>query len=159
MDQLTEKCRKKYISSQKTDSETNSQYYKRIRAEFLNNVFNNKYSFKGLPIVFKKYKNKTGEVECFYHTITAQDENGNVTRKVDLQRYQKCLLVFVILDQCVCNQVQRPQLTIKPDYNNEDRISIFCSKYEYVIILEKKETKYEYITGFPVSEINIDKYI
>ena len=158
MEQLVEKCKTKYMSSKKRKDETNTEYYKRIKQEFLFNVFNSKYYFKGLPIRFKKYVNSKGEVECFYHTITAQDSTGKAARQIDLQRYEKCLLVFVVLDQCTCNHLQCPQLTIKPDYSKDDRISIFCSKYEFVIILEKRNNHYEYITGFPVSNKNINKY-
>ena len=159
MDPLTEKCRLKYISSQKKDDESHNEYYARIKSEFIDNALNKQYTFKGLPIIFKTFTNKEGEVECFYHTITAQDKDGTAVRKKDVQRYRKCLLVFVILDHCTCNHIQCPQLTIKPDYNNDDRISIYCAKYEFVIILEKKPTNYEYVTGFPVSKHNVDKYL
>lgn len=158
MAKIEYKCIASASVFKKTESESNDSYYKRIKKMFLDCVFKNTYNFKNKKIRFDKSKNNGIDVECFYHTITSKDSEGNPVRSVDIERYQKCNLVFTILDICTCNHIQCTLLTIKPDPANDNRISIYCEKFHYVIILEEKNCCYDYITAFPVSENNIEKY-
>ncbi len=151
------KCRQIHINSQKKANETHSGYYHRIKSEFINNVFQNKYTFRGKTIKFQKYKNAFGEIESFYHVTT--EDNGNGMRVLSLKRYESCLLIFLILDECICNKVTCQCVTIKSDYNNDERISIFCGEYEYAIILEEKPTYYKFVTAFPVNGPNTKNYL
>lgn len=152
-------CFQYYKKACKLESETNSEFYKRIEKTFNNNIFNNEYTFKGKPIKFKKYINKHGKIESYYHVITeSKDEHGN-TREYSVQRHELCLMTFVILDVCSCNHITCPCLSIKNDYSNPDNISIYCAELNYAIILKQKETKCEFVTAFPVNKNNIDKYL
>ena len=108
-------------------------------------------------IIDLKYMNKHGEVECFYH-VTTEDKDKS-KRKLSIQRYETCLLIFLILDECLCDKISCQCIYIKKDYTNENRISIYCSKYRYVLILEEKSTKFEFITAFPVTDSNEYKFI
>ena len=146
-----------FMDSKIHEDETREDYYLRIRKSFLHRVFKNKYYFDGKIIKFKKYKNSEGQVECFHHVITSR--NGDMKRVNSIERYEMSLLVFLILDDCSCNKVQCQCITKRPNYNHPDRISLYCSKYKYVIILEPKSDWNEFITAFPVNEKNEFKYL
>lgn len=151
------KCRQIHDDSLKKSDETHAEYHKRIKDEFLYNVFNNEYKFRGKLIKFKKYVNQNKEVECFYHITT--EDNGKGGRRLSIDRYESCLLVFLILDECVCDKVSCQCITIKADYNNAEKISIYCSKYNYVIILKPRKNSVDFITAFPLNGNGESKYL
>lgn len=160
------KCEACASVTRKGVEESNDKYYKRVRDSFLENVFRKTYSFKDKKIKFQTWQRKiisedgteTSEYECFYHTISSLDDKGNLTRKIDLERYQKCLLTFVILDLCSCDHVKCQLLTIKPDNTVNGRLTLYCDRFNYVIVLEEHLNYFRYITSFPVSAKNLDKY-
>jgi len=142
----------------KSGGETNKEYLQRIKRDFLNKIFQERHYYKKIEVKFDKNQitvDGKKEVTAFFH-VTSSDKNKNKRREVDIERYQKCMLVFAILDNCKSITCTSINVTVDPNYS--DRLRIYCSKFRYTIVMKKKNSKYEFITAFPVSKNNEHKF-
>ncbi|MFA5422147.1 MAG: hypothetical protein WC344_05175 [Bacilli bacterium] len=147
---------KKY---KKDESETNTQYHQRIKKDFLNKIFQKRHFFRNVEIKFDKGQvtvGKNKEIISFHH-VTSSQKSKTEKRVIDIERYEKCMLIFAILDSCKPITCMHITITCNPSFSN--RLRVYCSKYRYVIILEDKQKKYDFITAFPVTKNNENKFI
>jgi hypothetical protein len=147
---------KKY---KKEESETNAQYYQRIKRDFLNKIFQERHYYRKIEVRFDKNQitiNNKKEIVSFYH-VTSSQKSKSERRIIDIERYEKCMLIFAVLDNC--KPITCTCVTVTTDPTCPDRLRIYCSKYRYVIIIENKAKRYDFITAFPVTKKNEKKFI
>jgi hypothetical protein len=155
-DPVKEACKKAINHSEKKQDETQEIFSQRIKDEFESAVKTQKHSFRGKPVIFNTEKDSDGLMGSFSHVTTSQ-KNEFERREFDIERFEKCAIIFAILDNC--DSIRCQCLTIKKDYNGEPhKISVYCSEYRYVLILKETKFCYYLVTSFPVTKENEEKY-
>lgn len=135
----------------KKPNENNKDYIERAKNEF-NEILKKRFYFEGKPIKFKDYENANHIKEVFDHITTSREKirmrKGKPILKhsIELERIERIHWIEHILTHCEnCSNIHKRQ-------QKNNRISIVCEDFLYVIILEKRNNYYLFVTAYPIKK-------
>lgn len=117
-----------------------------IHAVYRHDFTQNDLYFNGKMICRNSIPGDNGWDQLFWHLISRDDSTEG--RLIDYSRCARIAWSRYILMECVNNCALIKIWAKYYDKTKKYRIYIWCEKFDYIIVLEKRNTFYQFITAF-----------
>ena len=124
--------------------------------DYLHNIFcdfffKNKITYNGKRIIVSKEKESDGRLERFWHVISYQEDYTNrESRFPDTARCNAIHFIPHLTGKCIevekCNNI----LITERNEKNKNKVYVWCTNKNIMVILEEKKNIYRFITCFIV---------
>ena len=133
------------------------EYINYLHDTFVNMFFKEKIYFEGKRVIVSNERESDGKLERFWHVISRQsDYSDSEQRFPDSKRCNAIHFIKDIIEKCnSCDKI----LITKRIERNENKVYIWCTNKNIMIVLLDKKNIYRFITCFIVTgNKNIKKF-
>lgn len=131
-------------------------YHNRAYLVFKDDLIKQEIKFNGIPVKIREIPIEDNKVQGFFHVISEQDKRSKIRLyKEERVKYipfiSKMIMEFEKCKHCTedCPKIKiwtAPYL----GKNSILRTKIFFEKYDYIVILEKRNNYYQLVTAYVV---------
>lgn len=122
-------------------------YLDKLYAIYIHDFVENEFTYNSLPI-YHNSKIEDGHESAFWHLIQRAESNGD--RYPDFKRCERIAWIKYLISYCsnVCASIKIWEKIDKK--TSRPRIYLWCESFDYVVILENRNTYFYFITAFNV---------
>lgn len=149
-------CKIEFKTIEREKDEILKDYHERAYLVFKEDLMKREIKFNDMPVRVREIPIEDNKVQGFFHVISEQDKKSKIRLyKEERVKYipliSKMITGFEKCKHCteICPKIKiwtAPYLG-KPSI---PRVKIFFEKYDYIVILEKRNSYYQLVTAYVV---------
>lgn len=149
-------CKLELKTIEKEEKESINDYHERAYKIFKETLMDNEIYYKGIPVKVRDLPIEDNKVQGFFHVISECDKKSRIRlykneRVKFIPFISKMITEFSKCEECSedCSKIK---IWSAPYLGKESiqRVKIYFEEYDYIVILEKRNTYYQLITAYVV---------